>query len=84
MTRRVTVTAVIGTKEKTVDGATWFIRCSKCHTMYRPEEGLSFKTGETYPCWFKPRPITKPERCWHNAPPEVWNGTGWQIEELKS
>lgn len=60
-----------------IEGSTFFMRCGVCHTMYRPEDALSFN-GNVGPAWFRPKTIRKPAVCDHPRNNiEMWADGAW-------
>jgi hypothetical protein len=58
-------------------GATWFMRCAGCHTLWVPMAGWALPSGKDCVYWCKPRPVRNPKPCKHLGEIEAWNGTAW-------
>lgn len=71
------------------DGATWFLRCAQCHTLYDPAQVLVFdqqeNTARMDVVWRPPQRRRKPAvPCTHQSAVERWDGTAWVPVEARA
>lgn len=63
---------------KRLPGATWFLRCGECRTMYVAIGGWNIFTGKDGVAWGKPKEQRKPTKCVHPIEKaQWWNGSEW-------
>jgi hypothetical protein len=64
------------------DGATWFLRCAECETLWVASSGFDWRTGQEACYWVRPRPIRSPKPCRHQGGIERWAGTRWEATPI--